>query len=79
MGKKRKKSRFTIRRTYSAEPMSLDEWRAAEKVLARLVAEAYAADHPEIFGPVSGETSDGVGGQIEPAEKDGGPDEDLQE
>jgi len=34
--------------------MPLEEWEAAERILAKLVAEAYAADHPEIFGQRQG-------------------------
>ena len=35
----------------AAEPMPVEEWQAAESLLARLVARAYAADHPELFRP----------------------------
>ncbi len=31
--------------------MPAQEWQAAESLLARLVARAYAADHPELFRP----------------------------
>jgi len=46
---KRKGRRFTVVSKIAAEPMPVDEWRAAESLLARLVARAYAADHPELF------------------------------
>ncbi len=31
--------------------MPAEEWEAAERVIARLIARAYVADHPELFGP----------------------------
>ncbi len=31
--------------------MPVEEWQAAESLLARLVARAYASDHPELFRP----------------------------
>jgi len=31
--------------------MSACDMQAAEAILAKLVARAYAADHPELFGP----------------------------
>jgi hypothetical protein len=33
-----------------ASLMTAEELRAAERILARLIAAAYAADHPELFG-----------------------------
>jgi hypothetical protein len=48
---KRKGRRFTVVTRIAAEPMPVEEWRAAESLLARLVARAYAADHPELFRP----------------------------
>ena len=50
--KGKRKSRFRIIRTISPEPMSKEDYEKAEKILARLVAEAYVADHPEISEPV---------------------------
>jgi len=55
MASGRSRSRFTVRRTVGPERMSLAEWEAAERILARLVARAYAAEHPELFGPRLGE------------------------
>jgi len=46
-----RKRRFTVVTRIAAEPMPVEEWRAAESLLARLVARAYAADHPELFRP----------------------------
>jgi hypothetical protein len=34
----------------SDNPMTAEEFRSGECILARLVAAAYAADHPESFG-----------------------------
>jgi len=48
---KRRGRRFTVVTKIAVEPMPVDEWRAAESLLARLVARAYAADHPELFRP----------------------------
>jgi hypothetical protein len=31
-------------------PMTAEEFRCAERVLARLIAAAFASDHPELFG-----------------------------
>ncbi|HUV04775.1 MAG TPA: hypothetical protein VMX94_06675 [Armatimonadota bacterium] len=45
------RKRLNFRRTASAEPMSACDMQAAEAILAKLVARAYAADHPELFGP----------------------------
>ena len=47
----RQRKRVKIRRTASAELMSACDMQAAEAILARLVARAFAADHPELFGP----------------------------
>ncbi len=44
------RQRFTIRKRASGEPMSAADWRTAERILAKLVARASAADHPELFG-----------------------------
>lgn len=45
----RRRRRFTVVTKIAAEPMAMEEWQAAESLLARLVARAYAADHPELF------------------------------
>ena len=77
LGRKKRKSRFTFHKTISDEPMPDEEWEFAEKILAKLVAEAYAADHPEIFSPVEGEEGARVPVQDETDKKRGGPNEDL--
>jgi hypothetical protein len=45
----RKKREFKFRASIANEPMLAAEWDAAERLLARLIARAYAADHPELF------------------------------
>ena len=58
-----RRQRLKIRQTVSDEPMSACDIHRAEAILARLVARAYAADHPELFphlaringGPADGE------------------------
>ena len=47
---RRHRHQLSIRRTASAEPMSGCDLRIAEDLLAKLVARAWAADHPERFG-----------------------------
>ena len=55
--KQRKK--LNIRRTVSVESMSICDVQAAEAILAKLVARAYAADHPELFAPCLNRTIGG--------------------
>ena len=43
--------RFAIRRAFSDEPVSEDDTRAAEVLLAKLVARSFLADHSELFQP----------------------------
>lgn len=49
-----KQRKIQIRKVASPEPMPAHEWQAAEEMLAKLIARAYAADHPELF-PDKGE------------------------
>ena len=42
--------RFTA--TIAREPMPQHEWVAVQDLLARMIARAYAAEHPELFRPV---------------------------
>jgi hypothetical protein len=49
--------RFRFERRVSADGMPAHDWQAAEALLAKLVAGAYAADHPELFP--GGQHSDG--------------------
>jgi len=46
----RQRGKLNIRRTAAAEPMSDCDRQTAEAILAKLVARAFAADHPELFG-----------------------------
>jgi len=55
---KRKNSRFKYVKKISAEPMSQEDYETAMKLLAKLVARVYAADHPEKFGPFLKKTLD---------------------
>ena len=55
--KQRKK--LNIRRTVSAESMSVCDVQTAEAILAKLVARAFAADHPELFVPCFNRTIGG--------------------
>lgn len=47
-GKTRNRLSFNVR--VSPEPMPAGDWQAAERILAALIARAYAFDHPELFG-----------------------------
>jgi hypothetical protein len=43
--------KIKFERSVTAEnPMMLAEVQSADQILARLIAAAYAADHPELFG-----------------------------
>ena len=43
--------KFNFERSVTADDlMTPAEVRSADQILARLIAEAYAADHPELFG-----------------------------
>jgi len=48
---KQDKKRFTVRMRISENRMRIEDWHAAERLLAKLIARSYAADHPELFGP----------------------------
>lgn len=50
MADKRRRKLQVIRRQ-AVEPMIVCDWETAELILAKLVARAWAADHPEIFEP----------------------------
>jgi hypothetical protein len=43
------KSKFGFRRIVAPEPISTPALGVAERILARLVALAYAGDHPDLF------------------------------
>jgi len=42
--------RFTVRTERAKQPIPDEERVLTERILARLVARAYAADHPHLFG-----------------------------
>jgi len=41
--------RLRIRAKIAPEPMSVEDWQAAEALLARLAARAYLADNPQLL------------------------------
>jgi len=45
----KKHNRFTFKRQFSPELMSATEWARIEDLLAKLIAQAYAEEHPELF------------------------------
>jgi hypothetical protein len=45
-----RRRRLTFKYRTSDTPMSSQDWEAAEELLAKLIARAYALDHPELFG-----------------------------
>jgi hypothetical protein len=47
------KSKCTFRRIVAPAPVSASELEAAERILARFVALAYAAEHPDLFSSKS--------------------------
>lgn len=48
-GAGRPRRRLTTRTRVSSTPMFSQDFDVVEQILARLVARAYAADHPELF------------------------------
>jgi hypothetical protein len=49
---------FRFERSFTAEnPLRSDELLSTERILARLVAEAFVADHPEMFADKSEDVS----------------------
>lgn len=50
-GTRRDRQQLTYRTTVAAEPMSAAQWQAVRRMLARAIAQAYVADHPEEFVP----------------------------
>ena len=82
MASQRKRRQLTITCRIAAEPISPGEWEAAERLLAELIARAYAADHPELFGPClsevlenekSGPSPAARADAVAPAARGGGP------
>jgi hypothetical protein len=46
-----RKAKFTFRRMVASEPVSASELETAERLLARSVALAFVADHPDLIRP----------------------------
>jgi hypothetical protein len=46
---KQKKRGLRFNHSWSKDVMTTEERRAAESILARLIATAYATDHPELY------------------------------
>ena len=73
----RTQSKFTIRRRVVVANDDASDREAAELLIARLVARAYAHDHPELFQPaqprVQSQASAG-----DPRPDDGGPGPDTR-
>ena len=49
MQREASKCKLAVRKTVVSEPISAPDVDIAERILARLVALAYAGDHPEFF------------------------------
>jgi len=49
---------LTVRRCVSPEPLSAVDVARVERLIARLAAQAYAAQHSRLFGPVGGDNGD---------------------
>ena len=45
----KKHTRFKFKRQFSSEPMTSAEWARIEEMLAKLIAQAYAEENPELF------------------------------
>ena len=53
------KLQYRFRGIVAPEPISASQLDTAERILARLVALAYADDHPDLFTPGTDEPNDG--------------------
>ena len=56
MGKGKVKAKLTFKRNYASEPLSADKQARLERNLAKLVALAFASDHPELFAGRDGQS-----------------------
>ena len=54
-----RKLKCTFRSIVAPEPISASELDTAERLLARFVALAYAAEHPDLFTPEQSSRSSG--------------------
>ena len=77
-----RRRQLKIVRKISPVPADETDVRRAEVILARLIARAYAADHPELFGPhlsgvleneKSGPSPAARADAVAPAARGGGP------
>jgi hypothetical protein len=55
-----KKSKCAFRKVLALEPVSASDSNCAERILARFVALAYAADYPILFTPGTDEALNGT-------------------
>jgi hypothetical protein len=53
------RSKCGFRKLVAPEPVSATELDSAERILVRLVAIAYAGDHPDLFTPGTSNRPDG--------------------
>jgi hypothetical protein len=51
MNKRKDGKKLNVIRTISPVPMSEYDFQQVQSILATWIARAYAADHPELFGP----------------------------
>ena len=58
MTDKARDKRFMVKTAISDQPMSTSDWHTSERLLAKMVARAFAHQHPELFGPHLGEALD---------------------
>ena len=54
MAKRQAKQRITYHTSSATDPIALEKWRRVRRLLARVIAQAYAHDHPELFGRPDG-------------------------
>lgn len=50
MARRPVRNKLKVRKSISLEPMLLSDMEMAESIMAKMVARAFAADHPELFG-----------------------------
>ncbi len=55
-------SKIKHRITTPSKIMTETEWQVSSEIIAKLVARAYATEHPELFGPNLGRV---IGGQVD--------------
>ena len=58
MSNRTQNNRFNFKRRFSEEPLPEPDWNNIEDLLARLIAQAYAEDHPEQFNINSTKTKE---------------------